>query len=272
MGIDNITLSAAKNYVDETLIGAGGLKGEDGFSPVVAVKESSDTVYKLEITTAAAKFETPNLMASVTVEDTLSADSVNPVQNKAIVAALASKANLSDIPESLPADGGNADTVDGLHADDFVLSGREQLEVPSGADVPVWIRNNGKRYTVYSTVGTDNGYSNVPNNDPNHVWYVYNGNILWAYVYSERRLYFCDVVNGVFSGWQATFTSQHMPYVTGTFSGITSGQSQTVPLSFTPSLAFCWWGTNSPRMCIPTANGFTAVPDTTGGINYVAFR
>ena len=93
MGIDINTLAAAKNYVDETLTGAGGLKGEDGFSPVVAVKESSDTVYKLEITTAAAKFETPNLMASVTVEDTLSADSVNPVQSKAIVEALADKAN-----------------------------------------------------------------------------------------------------------------------------------------------------------------------------------
>lgn len=93
MGIDINTLSAAKNYVDETLAGAGGLKGEDGFSPVVAVKEFSDTVYKLEITTAAAKFETPNLMASVTVEDTLSADSVNPVQSKAIVKALANKAN-----------------------------------------------------------------------------------------------------------------------------------------------------------------------------------
>lgn len=93
MGIDINTLAAAKNYVDETLTGAGGLKGEDGFSPVVAVKESSDTVYKLEITTAAAKFETPNLMASVTVDDTLSADSVNPVQNKAIVEALANKAN-----------------------------------------------------------------------------------------------------------------------------------------------------------------------------------
>lgn len=93
MGIDINTLAAAKNYVDKTLTGAGGLKGEDGFSPVVAVKESSDTVYKLEITTAAAKFETPNLMASVTVEDTLSADSVNPVQNKAIFEALANKAN-----------------------------------------------------------------------------------------------------------------------------------------------------------------------------------
>ena len=30
------------------------------------------------------------------------------------------KIEISDIPPSLPADGGNADTVDGLHANDFV--------------------------------------------------------------------------------------------------------------------------------------------------------
>ena len=110
MGIDINTLTAAKNYVDETLTGAGGLKGEDGFSPVVAVKESSDTVYKLEITTAAAKFETPNLMASVTVEDTLSADSVNPVQSKAIVAALGTKSDTANYGKTAISVGRKADT------------------------------------------------------------------------------------------------------------------------------------------------------------------
>ena len=56
----------------------------------------------------------------VTIDDTLSDTSKNPVQNKVINAALNSKANLSDIPTSLPADGGNADTVDGKHASDFM--------------------------------------------------------------------------------------------------------------------------------------------------------
>ena len=51
----------------------------------------------------------------VTIDDTLSDTSKNPVQNKVINAALNSKAELSDIPTSLPADGGNADTVDGIH-------------------------------------------------------------------------------------------------------------------------------------------------------------
>ena len=51
----------------------------------------------------------------VTIDDTLSDTSKNPVQNKVINAALNNKAELTDIPTTLPANGGNADTVDGIH-------------------------------------------------------------------------------------------------------------------------------------------------------------
>ena len=47
----------------------------------------------------------------VTIDNALSDTSKNPVQNKVINAALNSKANLTDIPTTLPANGGNADTV-----------------------------------------------------------------------------------------------------------------------------------------------------------------
>ena len=50
----------------------------------------------------------------VTIDDTLSDTSKNPVQNKVINAALNSKANLSDIPTELPANGGNADSLNGF--------------------------------------------------------------------------------------------------------------------------------------------------------------
>lgn len=49
----------------------------------------------------------------VTIDDTLSDTSKNPVQNKVINAALNTKAEITDIPDKLPADGGNADTVNG---------------------------------------------------------------------------------------------------------------------------------------------------------------
>lgn len=48
---------------------------------------------------------------SITIDNTLSDTSKNPVQNKVITNALNVKANLTDIPTSLPANGGNADTV-----------------------------------------------------------------------------------------------------------------------------------------------------------------
>lgn len=64
----------------------------------------------------------------VTIDDTLSDTSKNPVQNKVINAALNNKAELADIPTTLPANGGNADTLDGKHASDFALSTNPTIE------------------------------------------------------------------------------------------------------------------------------------------------
>ena len=57
--------------------------------------------------------ETEITGGGITIDDTLSNTSKNPVQNKVITNALNAKANLTDIPTSLPANGGNADTVNG---------------------------------------------------------------------------------------------------------------------------------------------------------------
>ena len=64
--------------------------------------------------------ETEITGGGVTIDDALSDTSKNPVQNKVVKMALDSKANLSDIPTELPANGGNADTVDGFHASSFI--------------------------------------------------------------------------------------------------------------------------------------------------------
>ena len=74
--------------------------------------------------------------SKVTVDSTLSSTSTNPVQNKVINSALAGKAaashshtisQISDFPASLPANGGNADTIDGLHADNFLLKSNSMV-------------------------------------------------------------------------------------------------------------------------------------------------
>lgn len=57
---------------------------------------------------------------SSAVDDSLSDTSEHPVQNKVITASLNNKANLTDIPTSLPANGGNADTVGNISATNLV--------------------------------------------------------------------------------------------------------------------------------------------------------
>ena len=78
----------------------------------VAVKDN-DTIY---FTTDDGKLYIGDKEISgsdITIDDTLSDTSTNPVQNKAVKAELDKKADITDIPTSLPANGGNADTVNG---------------------------------------------------------------------------------------------------------------------------------------------------------------
>ena len=80
---------------------------------------------------AADKVKLDNIteVNKITIDSALSSTSTNPVQNKVINSALAGKAasshshtksQITDFPSSLPANGGNADTVDGMHASDFM--------------------------------------------------------------------------------------------------------------------------------------------------------
>lgn len=111
------------------------------------------------------------------------------------------------IPTTLPANGGNADTVDGKHASDFVDVNdiETQIEIPSDTnnpiDVPSWITTNGKRYTRYFTYGSS-GHTNVPNNSGSWVWYYFDGNNIIAREYITDNVWTAAVVNGVFTGWK----------------------------------------------------------------------
>ena len=55
-------LILAQDYVDETLKGAGALKGQDGVSPVISVNTSTADTYKLDITDKNGTITTPNLV------------------------------------------------------------------------------------------------------------------------------------------------------------------------------------------------------------------
>lgn len=106
---------------------------------------------------------------SITVDSNLSDTSTHPVQNKVIKAAIDEKANSShthvktdilDFPESLPANGGNADTVNG-HA--------VEKDVPADAvftdtiyNLPTAGLNTLGGVTTTSTVSSSSGHTACP--------------------------------------------------------------------------------------------------------------
>ena len=94
--------------------GEKGSDGADGFSPSITVSENTETSYKLLITDKNSSFTTPNLKTSggsVTVDDSLSDSSKNPVQNKVISGEISSLWNqmstLNDLISSIQSGGGN---------------------------------------------------------------------------------------------------------------------------------------------------------------------
>ena len=204
-----------------------------------------------------------------------------------------SKADITDFPASLPANGGNADyatnagnadTVDNLHADDFVTAARNQIQIPSNVDLPAWIIANAKRYQQYMTNSTNIGTTNIPNDSRDWVWYWFDGINIIAREWSTGKYYICDTINDGFSGWKDVYTSGFKPYVTGIVAVDNNGKAN-VSFGFNPS--FVLYAPTSPKSGIFgsvysarifNATGFTPSADTyTGGVTgngleYIAFK
>lgn len=187
-----------------------------------------------------------------------------------------SKADITDFPASLPANGGNADTVDGLHADDFVSAAAlNQIQIPSNVDVPAWIYANGKRYQRYMTNDANIGTTNIPNNSTDWVWYWYDGINIIAREWATGRYYICDTINGGFSGWKDVYTSGYKPYVTG--STTTATKTVTTNHGFTPSAVFYWAPSQGSWFCGSATFDTTSFqisfpPSESIVVNYLIFR
>ena len=111
--------------------------GNDADSALSEVNALSNDLSSVK-TTYATKAQVPNLVKvdgntitkdedgtlhgteHIEVDTQLSTTSTNPVENKAITTELNKKADSTDIPTSLPANGGNADTVNGHTVDSDV--------------------------------------------------------------------------------------------------------------------------------------------------------
>ena len=169
----------------------------------------------------------------VTVDSALSSTSTNPVQNKVINSALAGKAaashshtisQISDFPASLPANGGNANTVGGKNASDFVeaLTNAQitnaKVLIPNNVDVVNWLLTNAKIGGLYYRTANSTGQTNLPNlTNTSWAWFTYDGNRYLARVmidnYSTRD-FLLNMVNKV-GGWKEISTT---PIKSTTFS------------------------------------------------------
>ena len=99
------------------------LNNQDIWCPYSVASGSSDSV--LEEAKAYTDSEIADLInGAPTTRDTLKEISDAMAENQTVVealnAAIGTKANKTDIPTELPANGGNADTLDGLHANGFI--------------------------------------------------------------------------------------------------------------------------------------------------------
>lgn len=172
---------------------------------------------------------------------------------------------------------GNADTVGGLHADDFVnATDKGQIQIPNNVDVPAWINANGKRYQKYMTNDVNIGLTNVPNGSIDWVWYWFDGINIIAREWATGKYYICDTINGGFSGWKDIYTSRYKPYVTGTLSEQASSSDITLGFTifdFTPSKVICQCGNGNAFFANVITNGFSlTIPAGTTTIHYIAFK
>lgn len=112
-------------------------------------------------------------------------------------------ADISDMPTALPADGGNADTVDGKHANEFYPA---QKGFVFGGDYNSLMTNG-----IYELLGTsDQPTQNAPNgNNSNNDCYVqvfaHSANYITQIATSGRRdktQYIRSLSNGVWDSWE----------------------------------------------------------------------
>ena len=197
----------------------------------------------------------------VTVDDVLSDTSTNPVQNKAVKAELDKKADKSEIPTELPANGGNADTLGGVGITSLRQITQTVINtlpaVPSGegdylvncdlsdTSFPYWYGHLSVRYGSYTgeyvatfrTTGNDN------------------------------KVYYNTYLTNHWSGWQEIYASNNKPFVTGTFTVNVSDTEQTisVPLTFNPSAVLLFHSQST--VVVPKRISLTALNNTEYKIN-----
>ena len=187
-------------------------------------------------------------------------DFLDKIGLKAVLEAIKSK-----IPTSLPANGGNADTVGGKSASDFVLALTEaqtvntKILIPDNVDVVDWLIKNAKIGTVYFRTTYSSGQSNLPLGDGNNnwTWFTYDGNRFLARAMvsdSSTRDFLLNRVN-LIGGWKEISTT---PIKSTDIFGVTDQYSNLL----------LWKVTDARKPILVTMHGYYAIPFLTADRDY----
>lgn len=123
--------------------------------------------------------------------------------------------------------GGNADTVDGKHASDFVLASTLQqvnasrIGIPDNVNVGEWLAENAKIGTLYFCTGYEVGQTNLPGGLRGWMWFSFDGNGYYARVMvsdTATKDFILNKVNNV-GKWKEI---SYAPIKSTTFSGTTN--------------------------------------------------
>ena len=170
------------------------------------------------------------------------------------------------IPSSLPANGGNADTVGGKVPEKIFYDNGMSTDLDSAtksgcyAASPTTLNTPYSMWWVVDTVNFDNQFivqkAHAIGNTANTVSYIRN------------------YANGAWSDWTEMYTSGNKPYVTGSATVAANSTTCTSNHGFTPS-AVIWWDGNDSGVAV-SFNDTQFVIDKTGSIdrtiNYLIFK
>ena len=140
-------------------------------------------------------------------------------------------AQKTDIPTSLPANGGNADTLGGKSPSDFVealtlqQTNYTRILIPDNVDVRSWLIENAKIGTVYYVIPECQGQINLPPMTAHGwAWFLFDGIRYVSKVMAgtaSAKYYLLDYVN-IPGDWKEISTT---PIKSTTFSGTTDNNS-----------------------------------------------
>ena len=189
------------------------------------------------------------------------------------------KSQITDFPSSLPANGGNADTVDGLHANGFIkVNSSNAYDCNTLYDAGLYLCNgsatntpNDLKYGSLFVMPYRKPYGNAGPDFCAQI-YIPNGDV------ADKSLWYRTSLQTTWNEWTRSCDGDNIvkPYVTGTLSEKASNSNVTLSFeifNFTPSKVICQFGSGNAFFADVVTNGFyLTIPAGTTIIHYIAFK